>query len=346
MVSPTSADACVPARRPAPGRCQWLPGRDAATPAVRGREVQRHPCDVRRRAPSPASSARVTTWSSTRSPGTYSSLSMHKRTSDSCVEIHCTAHRELSTTEPERLPDRGRVHDRDHPQSDHRRVRVDHRRRDVRLRSLRREPRREHAYVRIANNVFEDSTDHDVSTKERESYAEVIDNFFLHCRRHCWEIGQNGNIPSRPSTTATSVFRGNIVTFDDQRPDPALQPHLLSREQRFPQRRRLRHQLLAVLDDLPRRVQHGPRHLLGELDGVRAAQDHGPQQPVRRAQPLRFTGRGVTNDIVLIQGNTGVTPSCTRGSMDSQNSGTSAAHSNEETTAPPRLDPASDVTCP
>ncbi len=59
---------------------------------------------------------------------------------------------------------------------------------------------------------------------------------------------------------------------------------------------------------------------------------------------LRFTGRGVIDDTVLIQGNTG-TPSCSRGTMDSQNSGTAAAHSNEETTAPPKLDPASDISC-
>ncbi len=67
-------------------------------------------------------------------------------------------------------------------------------------------------HVRIANNVFADSTDHDISTKERVEYAEVVDNWFVNCRRHCWEIGQNGNIPSRPSTTGTALFSGNIVT--------------------------------------------------------------------------------------------------------------------------------------
>ena len=50
------------------------------------------------------------------------------------------------------------------------------------------------------------------------------------------------------------------------------------------------------------------------------------------------------DDKVLLQGNTGIT-SCVRGNMDSQNSGTSAAHINEQTTAPPQLDPASDRAC-
>jgi hypothetical protein len=36
----------------------------------------------------------------------------------------------------------------------------------------------------------------------------------------------------------------------------------------------------------------------------------------------------------------------TRGTMDSQSSGTSAAHINEQTTAAPKLDSASDISCP
>ena len=279
-------------------------------------------------------------------PGTYSSLSMHKRTSDSCVEIHCTVAASIgeqanpngcliageSTIESiKNLTIEGFV--------------VKTTGAETYGFALYDESPHVGMNTRIADNVFDDSTDHDISTKERESYTEVIDNIFLHCRRHCWEIGQNGNIPSRPSTTTTSVFRGNIVHSTINGITQRYNLNLLVEGNDF------RGEGGYAVNNWPFWAIY-----LGEYNMVPGTYSASSTAyvPLRTTirnnrfaghSALRFTGRGVTDDVVLIQGNTGIT-SCARGSMDSQNSGTSAAHSNEQTTAPPRLDPASDVTCP
>lgn len=55
--------------------------------------------------------------------------------------------------------------------------------------------------IRIANNVFTNNNNYDISTKVHVEYAEVLNNVFISCTRHCIEIGQNWNIPSRPTTS-------------------------------------------------------------------------------------------------------------------------------------------------
>jgi hypothetical protein len=59
---------------------------------------------------------------------------------------------------------------------------------------------------------------------------------------------------------------------------------------------------------------------------------------------LLFISRGVLDESVLVSGNTGI-GSCARVHMDYWDSTTSAAHINEQTTAPPKLDSTSDIPC-
>jgi len=198
--------------------------------------------------------------------------------------------------------------------------------------------------VRVAKNVFSGNMYHDISTKERVFYTEVVDNIFISCMRHCWEIGQNGNIPSRPSTTGTAVFRGNIVS---SRINALTQRYNLTLRV---ENNDFRSVAGYVVNSWPFWTLY-----LGEYNLVPGTYSNADAKvPLRTSlvgnkfssgNRLRFTGRGVIDDVVLVKGNTGVVPSCVRGGMDSQDSGTSAAHSNEETTAPPKLDPTSDVPC-
>jgi hypothetical protein len=212
--------------------------------------------------------------------------------------------------------------------------------------------------------VFDSSlggTDHDIATKNRGKYFEIEGNWFLNCRRHCAELGQNGNIRTRPSTTGTTVFRnntaysstGNIIT---QR----YSLNLIVEGNTFK----------GAAGRVVMTWPYWAKYNFPDSGAEAACRNSGSENgdlyvpgtaPCEGGQyvPLRttvrnnaFTGkadllfisRGVIDDSVLVQGNTGVT-SCARVVMDYWTPGTAAAHINEQTTSPPRLDPASDRPC-
>jgi hypothetical protein len=192
--------------------------------------------------------------------------------------------------------------------------------------------------VRLAHNVWNGTMFHDVSTKERVAYIELVENTFIRCAHHCFEIGQNGNIPSRPSTTGIAVVRGNLF----------INPVINGLTQRY-------NRTLVVEGNTFRSaggnvITSWPfwTTYTGSLNLI-------PEPPLRTivrgntfegSNKMLFSGRGALDDVVLIKGNTGTAPTCRRGDMDSQDEGTAAAHSNVQTTAPPQLDPTSDLPCP
>ena len=195
--------------------------------------------------------------------------------------------------------------------------------------------------TRIAENVFNGNMFHDISTKNQKLYTEVLSNYFISCMRHCWEVGQNGNIPSRPSTTDTSIFRGNKVSSRIQGITQRYNKTLIVEGNEF----RSVAGYAVITEPFWARY---PDPSTGELNMI-------PEGPLRTnitgnsfstGNRMLFVGRGSLDDVVLIKANTGTVPACRRGDMNSRNSGTSAAHSNEQTLAPPQLDPTSDIPCP
>jgi hypothetical protein len=268
--------------------------------------------------------------------GTYSSLSMYPSTPKTCIEIHCpsfscTVSGESTIGAIRRLIIEGfKFTGGVSSGADYGLAIYD-----------------ESPYVgmrvKIANNTFNGSFAHDVSTKERVLYTEVVNNNFINCARHCWEIGQNGNIPSRPSTTGIAIFRGNTVSSLINGLTQRYNLNLIVENNNFG------NVAGYVVNTWPFWTIY-----LGELNLVPGTYSNSdPKVPLRTTltgntfssgNRLRFTGRGVIDDVVLVKGNIGI-PSCVRGGMDSQDSGTSAAHSNEETLAPPQLDPTSDISC-
>jgi hypothetical protein len=187
--------------------------------------------------------------------------------------------------------------------------------------------------IRIANNAFNGNMNHDISTKNEVGYAEILDNLFVSCMRHCFEIGQNGNIPSRPSTCGTAVVKGN--TFSSR---------INGLTQRY-------NQTLIVEGNKFGSVAGWAVQSWPFWDLYQGEYNQVPKPPLRTSvignsfspgNRMSFQGRGVKDDVVLVKGNTGSVPACQRISMDSTQA---TYHSNEETTAPPKLDPASDIAC-
>lgn len=201
--------------------------------------------------------------------------------------------------------------------------------------------------VRVADNVFHGNMYHDIATKSGNgTYTEVINNLFISCMRHCWEIGQNGNIRTRPSTAEHNVFRGNTVS---------------SRINAVTNRATVRTDVenntfgsvsgWAVVNETYWALYpFGSSGDNGALyvPGTDSLDD--PYRPLRTnitgnsfssGNRMTFQGRGVIDDVVKVQGNSG-TPSCSRVNMPS---GTASAHINEQTTGPPARDPASDIPC-
>ncbi len=63
----------------------------------------------------------------------------------------------------------------------------------------------------VRNNQFINASNgHDISLKNLVGYTEILNNTFVECTRHCLELGQNGNIRTRPSTSGVAVVRGNV----------------------------------------------------------------------------------------------------------------------------------------
>jgi hypothetical protein len=202
--------------------------------------------------------------------------------------------------------------------------------------------------VRLADNAFNGNMLHDISTKNRVLYTEVLNNYFISCQRHCWEIGQNGNIRTRWSTTGDAIFKGNTVS---------------SRIQGVTQRHNLRltvegNEFRAVAGFAVITEPYWALYPFGDSGDNGAlyvsGSEDGTFDPLRTSvinnsfsagNRLYFTGRGSLDDSVLLKGNTGTVPSCTRGGMNSRNSGTSAAHINEQTLNPPSRDASSDIGC-
>lgn len=64
--------------------------------------------------------------------------------------------------------------------------------------------------IHMSSNAFANDNNHDISTKDNVGYAEIFNNLFVRCTRHCIEAGQNANIPSNPATSGKMIVRGNI----------------------------------------------------------------------------------------------------------------------------------------
>lgn len=193
--------------------------------------------------------------------------------------------------------------------------------------------------VRLSHNAFNGMYNHDISTKENVDYTEVFDNLFIRCERHCVEVGQNGNVPSRPQQSGTMIVAGNL--FDS--------PRLHAVTQRSNTTLTVRGNYFRNVGG--RSVQNWPywqRYYYG--------QPQGPEELLVPSGPLRtsvannhfegsnrmmFEGRGIRDDRVQIRGNTG-SFSCERTAMAPD---TAAAHAWIEVPDPPRLDSASDVSC-
>lgn len=196
-------------------------------------------------------------------------------------------------------------------------------------------------HVRVANNVFSGNFDHDVSTKERVEYTEVVGNWFYSCQRHCWEIGQNGNIRDRQSTTGTAIFKNNTLSSEIQGVTQRYNLNLSVEGNDF------RGVTGYSVINEPYWALY-PYPAPGDLY---VPGTPGPYVPLRTrvvantfaaGNRLQFQGRGVIDDVVLLQGNTGTAPACSRPTMRSD---AVSAHINEQTTAGPQLDPASDRSC-
>lgn len=194
--------------------------------------------------------------------------------------------------------------------------------------------------VRIANNLFKGMYNHDISTKENVGLAVVVDNLFIRCERHCVEVGQNGHVASRPQQSGTMIIRGNRF----------VSPPLHAITQRS-------NSLMLVednsfLDVGAHSIQNWPywqRYDYGQPQGPEALLlPEGPLRTIVRnnrfegANSLRFEGRGVEDDTVLIENNRG-SFECIRLPLAAW---TAEAHEQVETLAPPRLDPRTDVACP
>jgi hypothetical protein len=194
--------------------------------------------------------------------------------------------------------------------------------------------------VRIANNAFSGKMYHDISTKEKVKYAEVIGNLFVKCAHHCLEIGQNGNVPSLPSTCEMMIVRSNI--FDSPIESAITQRYnreLIVDNNEFINATRM-------VENIPFWAPYDP--------GTGAELNLVPEAPLRTtvtnnifvgstgSNNLLFEGRGVLDDEVLIQGNSGPL-TCERWRMEPR---VVEAHANEQTTNPSRIEPDSDISCP
>ena len=194
--------------------------------------------------------------------------------------------------------------------------------------------------VRIANNLFQGTYNHDISTKENVGLTEVIDNLFVRCRRHCVEVGQNGNVASRPQQSGTMIIRGNRFV------SPVL--HAITQ----------RSNSLMIVEDNSfydvgaQSIQNWPywqHYDYGQPGGPEALMlPEGPLRTIVRnndfegSNSLRFEGRGIEDDSVLIEANSG-SFNCFRLPLAAE---TAAAHEQVETLQPPRLAPETDVDCP
>lgn len=192
--------------------------------------------------------------------------------------------------------------------------------------------------ARIFNNVFSGMYNHDISTKENVGLTEIENNVFINCERHCIEVGQNGNVASRPQQSGTMVVRRNrFIT-------PAL--HAITQRT---------NSLLLIEDNsfqdvAARSIQNWPywQHYDAGQGPEELILPQGPLRTIIRnnrfegANRLQFEGRGITDDSVLIQANSGFFD-CTRLPLTPS---TAEAHQWVETSAPPQLDPQSDVACP
>jgi hypothetical protein len=192
--------------------------------------------------------------------------------------------------------------------------------------------------LRIARNSFTGTNNHDISTKQLVGYTEILDNLFVECGRHCIELGQNGNTPGCPTTGEKTIVKGNV--FDS--------PMINAITQRYNLR-------LIVSENEFRNVGNNTVHNWPFWKRFNCGRGNEKllvpsPSPLRTevvnntfvgSNRLRFEGRGVADDSVLVRRNSGGA-SCSRPSMRSD---AAAVHTDLETTDPPRLDPASDVSC-
>lgn len=194
--------------------------------------------------------------------------------------------------------------------------------------------------ARIANNLFQGMYNHDISTKENVGLTEVVDNLFVGCERHCIEVGQNGNVASRPQQSGTMIIRGNrfvrpVIHAITQRSNSLM----LVEDNSF----------LEVRGESIQNWPYWERYDYGQPQGPEELLL--PQAPLRTivrgnhfegSNGLRFEGRGIADDSLLIEGNSG-SFDCVLAPLPAA---TAAAHARVETRDPPRLEAASDVACP
>jgi hypothetical protein len=193
--------------------------------------------------------------------------------------------------------------------------------------------------ARITDNWFEANTNHEIATKYNVKYTEVFNNIFNNCQAICIENGQDPNITAQPARSANSemIIRGN--TFNGS------QEHVIVN----------RNVTKTTIDQNTfsngnSTIYNWPlwKEYYGESLMI-----PDPPYPLETIvtnnsfsgnNQLRFVSRGVIEDYVYLKDNTG-SFTCGRYDMNAFNSNTSAAHNNEQTTAPPKLATGSDA-CP
>lgn len=193
--------------------------------------------------------------------------------------------------------------------------------------------------IRIAHSAFIGATGHDISTKERVGYAEVLNNLFIDCARHCIEVGQNANVASRKSTSGMMLVRGN--TFENAL-NAITQRHnqiLIVDGNTFKNIEGHAVQNVPYWDTYDAGYGAGVEHLLISTPLYRTEVTNNAFVGVAR---MAWEGRGAINDMVVVRGNRGSIPQC--GGLP-MSEAAADSHADEETTAPPILDPESDIPC-
>jgi hypothetical protein len=196
----------------------------------------------------------------------------------------------------------------------------------------------------VQNSSFINASNgHDISLKNLVGYTEILNNRFVECTRHCLELGQNGNIRTRPSTSGVAVVRGNV--FERPLINAITQRALCTLVIED-------NQFIDVTGWAVQTWPYWAKYPFGRSgdDGTLYVpkcpmpkdQVNGQTGPMRTTisnnsfsgnARMSFEGRGVTDDTVEVTGNTGGF-TCRFVEMADR---TQAATADEETTAAPKL---------
>lgn len=196
-------------------------------------------------------------------------------------------------------------------------------------------------YVQVKNCVFAGRYIHDLSFKRAQLLGEVLGNHFLESERHSVEVGQEVNYQSDPTQVVETVIRGNSFKGNKL--------HAVSINSAG---------LVTIHDNDFEDIAGRPVQTIS-LNTTSPANDLRLLTPPLRTevtgnrfsgyfQPLWFRSRGLIDDTVLVKDNIGLTAEdLLFTAMDPLDAAAFAdANDPVQTTAPPSLDPESDVVPP